>query len=66
MRLLDAEDFAGLGLGKAALLDEAVNLQGKAGLDLLALGIGKAEVSKNVAGAFLDRDSRWGRIKGST
>ena len=57
MRLLDAEDFTGFGLGKATLPDEAVNLQGEAGLKLLALGIDETEVCKDIASAFFDRDS---------
>ena len=56
MRLLDTQNFPGLGLGEAACFDEAINLQGEAGFELLALGIGKAEVGKDVATAFLDPD----------
>jgi len=56
VRLLDTQNFARLGLGEPALFDEAINLQGEAGFKLLALGIGKAEVGKDVAAAFLDLD----------
>ena len=56
VRLLDTQNFAGLGLGEAAFFDEAINLQGEAGFELLARGIGKAEVGKDVAAAFFDPD----------
>jgi hypothetical protein len=56
VRLLYTQNFPGLGLGETAFFDEAINLQGKAGFELLARGIGKAEVSKDVAAAFFDPD----------
>ena len=51
MRLLDAEDFARLRLGEAAPLDQPVDAQRKARLELLAFGVRKSEVGKDVAAA---------------
>ena len=56
MRLLDPQNFPGLGLGEAAGFDQAINLQGEAGFELLALGMNKAEVGKDIATAFFDPD----------
>ena len=56
MRLFDTQNFPSLGLGEAAFFDEAINLQGEAGFELLARGIGKAEVGEDVAAAFFDPD----------
>src|SRR5271170_1473180 len=49
--LPDAEDFAGLRLRQAALLDDLVDLQRQAGLEQLLLGIRQAEISEHVAAA---------------
>jgi hypothetical protein len=46
--LLDAEDLSSLRLGKAARLDEAVNLQGQPRFQEFPLGIGKAEVGEYI------------------
>src|SRR3972149_7431702 len=56
VRLLNTQNFTGLGLGEAAFFDEAINLQGEAGFELPPLGIGKAEIGKNIAAAFFDPD----------
>ena len=53
MRLLDAENFAGIGLLEAAFFDEAVDLQREPRFQELLLGMGQTEVGKNVAAAFL-------------
>ena len=52
VRLLDTKNFTGLGLSQAAFFDEAINLQGEVGFELLARGVSKAEVGKNIAAAF--------------
>jgi hypothetical protein len=56
VRLLDAEDLAGIGLLEAALFDEAVNLQRKLGFQEFLFGMGEAEVGKNVSAAFFHPD----------
>ncbi len=56
MRLLDAQNFPSLRLGKATDFDQAINLQGEAGFELLSRGIGKAEIGKDVAATFFDPD----------
>jgi len=56
VRLLNTQNFTGLGLGEAAFFDEAINFQGEAGFELLALGIGKAEIGKDITAAFFDPD----------
>ena len=48
VRLLDAKDLSGRRLSEPAVLDKPVDLQREACLDLLAFGIGKAQVSKDV------------------
>src|SRR6266568_108492 len=53
VRLLDAENFASIGLLEAAFFDEAVNLQREPRFQELLLGMGQTEVGKNVAAAFL-------------
>jgi hypothetical protein len=52
VRLFDAEDLASFRLLEAALLDEAVNLQGKLGFQEFLFGMRETEVCKNVSGAF--------------
>jgi len=56
MRLLDAEDLARLRLCEAALLDQPVDAQRKVSLKLLAFGVRKSQVGKDVAAALLDLD----------
>ena len=63
VRLLDAEDLAGIGLLEAAFLDEAVDLEGKLGLQELLLGIRETKVGKNVSAAFFHSD--WFSCSGS-
>lgn len=54
MRLLDAKNLPGRRLGESAAFDEPVDLQREACLDLLAFGIGKAKVAKDVAATLFD------------
>src|SRR2546425_1137304 len=53
MRLLNAENLAGIGLLEAPFFDEAVNLKREPRFQELLLGMGQTEVGKNVAAAFL-------------
>src|SRR5712664_227292 len=62
MRLLDAEDFTGLGLRESPLLDEPVNLQRQIGLEPLALGIRESEIAKDIVTAVLHPNA--GRLLG--
>ncbi|MBI2202991.1 MAG: DUF3854 domain-containing protein [Candidatus Rokubacteria bacterium] len=55
--LPDPEDLPGLGLREPALLDEAVDLQGQIGFELLALGMGESEIAEDGAAAGLHADS---------
>jgi hypothetical protein len=52
--LVDAEMAGSAGLGKAALGEDAVDGDGETDFGVLFLGVGKAEVGENVAGAFAD------------
>ena len=54
MRLLDAEQVSGLRLRQPALPDDPVDLQRELRLEELLLGIGQAEVGKQVAAAARD------------
>ncbi len=54
MRLLDAEDFTGGCLRKLAAFDEAIDLQREMRLELLALGVRKSQIGKDIAAAFLN------------
>ena len=54
MGLLNAEDCARFYLGEAATLNDAVDLQREMGLELLAFGIGEANIGKHVAAAFFE------------
>src|SRR5215510_2433449 len=53
MRLLDTENLASLRLGKAARLEDLVDLQRQAGLEQVLFWIWQAEVSEDVAAAGL-------------
>jgi len=55
--LLNAQSLASFCLGKAAVFNQAVDLQCELGFELLTLGVGEAEVSKDVAATPLDDDS---------
>jgi hypothetical protein len=57
MRLPDAKDLSSRRLGDSAVFDKPVDLQREARLDPLALGIGKAQISKDVAATFFDPNS---------
>ncbi len=57
MRLSDAEDLAGLGLGQTPRLDDLVDLQCQARLQQLLFGMGQVEIGKDVAAPFLSLDS---------
>ena len=52
LRLPHAENFGDLNLCHAAILQDRIDLQGKLGLEQLLLGIGKAQVCKDVSAAF--------------
>ena len=52
LRLLDAEDFGDLDLCHAAVLQDAINLQSELRLEQFLLGIGEAEIGKDVSAAF--------------
>jgi hypothetical protein len=52
MRLPDAQNRTGLCLRESPALDQPVDLEREAGLELLPFGVGKTEVGKNVAAAF--------------
>jgi hypothetical protein len=56
VRLLDPEDLASFGLLKASTFNEAVNLQGKLGLQELLFGTGETKVGKNISAAFFHPD----------
>ena len=49
VRLFDAQYCASLRLRESSNLDNPVDLEREAGLELLTLGVGKAEVGKDVA-----------------
>ena len=51
LRLLHAEDFGNLGLRLAAALEDGMDLQGELGLEQLLLGIGEAQIGKDVSAA---------------
>jgi hypothetical protein len=55
MRLLDAEDLAGFGLGEAARLDQLVDLQRQTRLQQLLLGMGQARYAPECAGVSPSR-----------
>jgi len=55
MRLPDAQNSAGLCLCEPTMLDQPVDLEREAGLELLPFRVGKAEVGKNVAATLFDR-----------
>jgi len=48
VRLRDAEQYSRLGLGEIAFFDETVDLQSQARLELLALGVGEAEIGETL------------------
>jgi len=50
--LLDAEDVPGSGLGKAARLDEAVDLQREPCFQELLFGMGKTEIGEHIPAAL--------------
>ena len=50
--LLDAEDLSGFRLGKAALVDEPINLQCQPGFQEFLFWMGKAEVGEDIPAAF--------------
>ncbi len=52
VRLLDAENFPGLGLRQVASLDEAVNLEREPCLEELLFGMRKTEVSQDITAAL--------------
>src|ERR1035437_2281558 len=54
VRLFDAQYCASRRLRESSILDQPVDLQREAGLELFALGVGKAEVGKDVAATLLD------------
>ena len=54
VRLPDAQDFPRLRLLQAALLDQPVNLQRQLGFQQFLLGVGKAEVGKNISATSLE------------
>ena len=54
VRLSNAQYRAGLGLRESSVLDQAVDLQREARLELLTLGVGKTEVGKDVAAALFN------------
>ena len=56
VRLFDAQYRAGLCLREPSILDKPIDLQRKAGLELLTLGVGKAEVGKDVTATLSDPD----------
>lgn len=47
-----AENFGDLNLRHAAIFQDCIDLQGKLGLEQFLLGIGKAQVCKDVSAAF--------------
>jgi hypothetical protein len=58
MRLLDPENLSRFRLLEAAPLDEAVNLQGKLGLQQFLFGMRQAEVGEEISTAsFHSRSS---------
>jgi len=57
VRLFDAQYRASLGLRESSILDQPVDLQREAGLELFALGVGKAEGGKDVAATLLELES---------
>jgi hypothetical protein len=63
VRLLDTEDLTGFGLLEAALLDDAVDLESKLGLQELLFGMGETEVGKNISATFFCPD--WFSCSGS-
>src|ERR1035441_3560213 len=56
MRLPDAQNRASLCLCESPVLDQPVDLEREAALELLPFGVGKAEVGKNVAATLFDPD----------
>jgi len=56
VRLFDAENLAGFGLGNAPPFDETVDLQREFGFQQFLLRMRQAEIGKNVAAAFLHAD----------
>jgi hypothetical protein len=56
-RLLDAKDLSRRRLSESTVFDKPIDLQRETRLDLLALWIGKAQVSKHVAATFSDPTS---------
>src|ERR1035438_5177447 len=54
MWLPDAQNRAGFCLRESPVLDQAVDLEREAGLELLPFGVGKAEVGKNIAATLSD------------
>ena len=63
MRLLDAENLSGFRLLEAAPFDEALDRQGKLGLQQFLFGMRQAEVGEDISTAFFySRSSRSGRL----
>ena len=56
MRLFNAQYGACLCLRKSSILDNPVDLECEAGLELLTFRAGKADVGKDVAATFFDPD----------
>ena len=56
MGLLDAKDLSGFNLGKAAFLDDTVDLERQSRFEELLFGMGQSKVGENIPTPFGCRD----------